>query len=119
MVFAQFLCIIEHKRGKKALDDPEAIQNSLLRSLQTFNDGFLRHYLHSVFVAGTKLRFYQLSRAGIQYFKDDLDIKNDPETFLKFVAWLSYASPEMLGQGKPLDVINKVRIQCEWNEPSR
>src|SRR2546429_2549800 len=119
MVFAQFLCIIEHKRGKKALDDLEAIQNSLLRSLQTFNDGFLRYYLHSVFVAGTKLRFYQLSRAGIQYFKDDLDIKNDPETFLKFVAWLSYASPEMLGQGKPLDVINKVRIQCEWNEPSR
>jgi len=101
------------------LGDLEAIQNSLLRSLQTFNDGFLRHYLHSVFVAGTKLRFYQLSRAGIQYFKDDLDIKNDPETFLEFVAWLSYASPEMLGQGKPLDVINKVRIQCEWSEPSR
>jgi len=66
-----------------------------------------------------ELHLYHLSRVGIQYPKDDLDIKNDPETFLKFVAWLSYSSPEMLGQGKPLDVINEVRIQCEWNKPSR
>src|SRR6266480_5450790 len=72
MAFAQFLCLIEHKRGKKALDDPEAIQNSLLRSLQTFNDGFLRHYLYSVFVAGTKLRLFRLHRGGIVYYDADV-----------------------------------------------
>src|SRR5436190_20748065 len=48
-----------------------------------------------------------------------MDIKDEPETFLKFIAWLSFASPDKLGQGKPLDDINRVRIQCEWNEPSR
>jgi len=48
-----------------------------------------------------------------------VDIKDDPKTFLKFIAWLSFASPEELGQEKPLDVINEVRIQCEWNEHSR
>ena len=95
MAFAQFLCLIEHKRGIKALNNRDEIQNSFVRSLQTFNDDFLRQYLYSVFVAGTKLRLYHLSRAGIQYPKDDLDIKDDPETFLKFVAWLLYASPEM------------------------
>ena len=119
MAFAQFLCLIEHKRGIKALNNRDEIQNSLIRSLQTFNDDFLRQYLYSVFVAGTKLRLYHLSRAGIQYPKDDLDIKDNPEMFLKFVAWLLYASPEMLGQGNPLDKIGEVPIQCEWNKPSR
>ena len=42
MAFAQFQCIIEHKRGGNQLDVPNAIQDSLIRSLQTFNDGFLR-----------------------------------------------------------------------------
>ena len=119
MAFAQFLCLIEHKRGIKALNNRDEIQNSFVRSLQTFNDDFLRQYLYSVFVAGTKLRLYHLSQAGIQYSKDDLDIKDNPETFLKFVAWLLYASPEMLGQGNPLDKIGEVPIQCEWNKPSR
>ena len=70
-------------------------------------------------MAGTKLRLFQLNRAGVEYFKDDVDIKDDPVTFLKFIAWLSFASPEKLGQGKPLDDIIGVRIQCEWDKPSR
>ena len=70
-------------------------------------------------MAGTKLRIFQLNRTGIELFEGHVDIKDDPETFLKFIASLSFASPEKLGQGKPLDDINGVRIQCEWNKPSR
>jgi hypothetical protein len=75
--------------------------------------------LYSVFVAGTKLRLFQLHRGGIEYFSRDVDILDRPETFLKFVAWLSFASPEQLGYGKPFDSISGVRIQCEWDNPSR
>ena len=118
-VYGEFRCVMEHKRGIKVMQNSTAIQESLVRSLQTFNDNFLRHYLYSVFVAGTKLRLFRLHRGGIVYYDADVDIENNPETFMKFVAWLSFASPEQLGYGKDFDSIGGVRFQCEWNNPSR
>ena len=50
----------------------------------------------------TKLRLYQLNQAGIECFEGDVDIKDNSETFLKFIAWLSFTLPEKLGQGKLL-----------------
>jgi hypothetical protein len=94
------------------------IQDSLIRSIQIFNDGFFRQNLYSVFIAGTSLRLFQLDRGGIVYFANDLNIKKLPETFLKFVAWLSFASPEQLGYSSPPESIGGVLIQCEWNKPS-
>jgi len=41
MAFAQFLCLIEHKQGIKALNNRDEIQNSFVQSLQTFNNNFL------------------------------------------------------------------------------
>src|SRR2546421_2702660 len=118
-VYGEFRCVMEHKRGIKVMQNSTAIQESLVRSLQTFNDNFLRHYLYSVFVAGTKLRLFRLHRGGIVYYDADVDIENNPETFMKFVAWLSFASSEQLGYGKDFDSIGGVRFQCEWNNPSR
>jgi hypothetical protein len=53
------------------------------------------------------------------YFVKDVDIQDRPDIFLKFVAWLSFASPEQLGYGGPLDSIDGVRLQCQWDNPSR
>jgi hypothetical protein len=118
-VCGQFHCVMEHKRGERALYDDMAIQDSLIRSLQTFNDNFFRQCLYSVFVAGTKLRLFQLHRGGIVYFAKDVDIQDHPDIFLKFVAWLSFASLKQLGYGKRLDSINGWRVWCEWDHPSR
>jgi hypothetical protein len=118
-VCGQFHCVMEHKRGKRALYNNMAIQDSLIRSLQTFNDNFFRQCLYSVFVAGTKLRLFQLHRGGIVYFAEDVDIQDRPDIFLKFVAWLSFASLKQLGYGERLDSIDGVRVRCEWDNPSR
>ncbi len=118
-VCGQFHCVMEHKRGERALQDNMAIQDSLIRCLQTFNDDFFRQYLYSVFVAGTKLRLFQLHRGGILYFENDVDIQDRPDIFLKFVTWLSFASLKQLGYGERLDSIDGMRVRCEWDKPSR
>jgi hypothetical protein len=118
-LYGQFHCVMEHKRGKGALHNNVAIQDSLIRSLQTFNDNFFRLCLYSVFIAGTKLRLFQLHRGGIVYFAEDVDIQDHPDIFLKFVAWLSFASPKQLGYGERLDSIDGMRVRCEWDKPSR
>src|SRR5271170_2969650 len=114
--FGQFLCVIEHKRGEKAMSNTNAQIQSLVRSTQTFNDNPFRQYLYSVFVAGTKLRLFQLNRGGVMLFDNDLDMTKNPESFLKFVAWLSFASPQQLGHGKRQDIINGVEFQCDWKK---
>lgn len=118
-VCGKFHCVMEHKRGKRALYNNVAIQESLVRSLQTFNDNLLRQYLYSVFMAGTILRLFQLHRGGVVYFDNDVDIRDRPDIFLKFVAWLSFASLKQLGYGEPMDSINGVPVRCRWNHPSR
>jgi len=114
--FGQFLCVIEHKRGEKAMSNTNAQIQSLVRSTQTFNDNPFRQYLYSVFVAGTKLRLFQLNRGGVMLFDNDLDMRKNPESFLKLVAWLSFASPQQLGHGKRQDIINGVEFQCDWKK---
>jgi hypothetical protein len=116
LFFGQFLCVIEHKRGEKAMSSSNAKIQSLVRSTQTFNDNPFRHYLYSVFVAGTKLRLFQLNRGGIVRFDNDLDVSKNPESFVKFVAWLSFASAQQLGHGKHLDIINGVEFKCDWKK---
>lgn len=116
LFFGQFLCVIEHKRGEKAMSNSNAKIQSLVRSTQTFNDNPFRQYLYSVFVAGTKLRLFQLNRGGIVRFDNDLDVSKNPESFLKFVAWLSFASPQQLGHGKRQDIINGVEFKCDWKK---
>jgi len=53
------------------------------------------------------------------YFAEDVDIQDHPNIFLKFVTWLSFASPKQLGYGERLDSINGIRVRCEWDKPSR
>src|SRR5271156_6293324 len=113
------LCVMEHQQSNKLLTNGQAIPDSLNRSIRIFNDGFLRQYLYSVFIAGTSLRLFQLDRGGIVYFAADLNIEEHPEVFLKFVAWLSVSSPDQLGYGSPPDKIGKVPIECTWNDPSK
>ena len=50
------------------------------------------------------------------YFDKDLDISTNPETFLKFVAWLSFASPQQLGHGERLNNVDGVAFECNWEE---
>jgi serine/threonine protein kinase len=114
--FGRFLCVMEHKRGEKEMSNSAAKIESLVRSTQTFNDNPYRHYLYSVFVAGTKLRLFQLNRGGVVYFGNDLDIGKNLETFLKFVAWLSFASPQQFGRGKHIDSIGGVEFKCFWEK---
>ena len=114
--FGKFLCVIEHKRGEGEMSNSTAKIESLVRSTQTFNDNPYRHYLYSVFVAGTKLRLFQLNRGGVVYFDKDLDIVENPETFLKFVAWLSFASPQQFGRGEHIDSIDGVEFKCFWEK---
>ena len=40
----------------------------------------------------------------------------NPESFLKFFAWLSFASPQQLGHGERLDIINGVEFKCNWKK---
>lgn len=114
--FGRFLCVIEHKRGEKEMSNSTAKIESLVRSTQAFNDNPYRHYLYSVFVAGTKLCLFQLNRGGVVCFDNDLDIRESPETFLKFVAWLSFASPQQFGCGKHIDSIDGVEFKCFWDK---
>jgi hypothetical protein len=114
----QFLCAMEHKRSRNFSGKGQAIQDSLIKSVQIFNDNFFRQYLYSVFIAGTQLRLFQLDRGGIVYFAGDLNIQEHPEAFLKFVAWLSFSPPEQLGYGSPPGDIGGVPINCEWDKPS-
>lgn len=116
-LYGQFLCVMEHKQSDR-LRDGRAIQDSLIKSVQIFNDNFFRQYLYSVFIAGTSLRLFQLDRGGIAYFANGLNIEKHPEAFLKFVAWLSFSPPEQLGYEAPPDNIGGVPIECEWDKPS-
>jgi hypothetical protein len=84
-VFRRFYYVIEHKRGERILYDNIAIQDSLIRGLQTFNGNLFRQYVYSVFVAGIKLRLFQLHRGGVAYFDNNVDTQKCPKLFLKFV----------------------------------
>jgi hypothetical protein len=116
-LYDQFLCVMEHKRSYRYLRDGQAIQDSLIKSVQTFNDNFFRQYLYSAFIAGTWPRLFQLDRGSIVYFANDLNIEEHPETFLKFVTWLSFSPPEQLGHESPPDKIGGVPIKYEWDKP--
>src|SRR2546421_11209183 len=41
LVYGEFQCVMKHNRGIKVMQNSTVIQESLVRSLQTFNDNFL------------------------------------------------------------------------------
>ena len=51
------------------------------------------------------------------YFAKDMDIQDNPDIFLKFIAWLLFALLKQLGYGGSLDSIDRWQVWCKWDKP--
>ena len=98
---------------KKSADKTFAqseIQLSLLRCNQLFRDDPFRHFIYSIYVAGTTLRLYQLNRGQVLCYKSGLDVEQNTLGFLRFVNWLMLASDDAQGLAKGPSAVGRRAI---------
>jgi hypothetical protein len=70
---------------------------SLLRCNQVFRDDPFRLFIYSIYVAGNKLRLYQLNRGTVLCYESGLNIEKNIRYFLYFVNWLMLAEDKVQG----------------------
>ncbi|KIX03382.1 uncharacterized protein Z518_06934 [Rhinocladiella mackenziei CBS 650.93] len=95
---------------KKSADQTYAqseIQLSLLRCNQAFGNDPFRHFIYSIYVAGTTLRLYQLNRGQVLCYESELDIAQNTLGFLRFVNWLMLARNDAQGLAKRPSAIGR------------
>ncbi|KIX04887.1 uncharacterized protein Z518_05758 [Rhinocladiella mackenziei CBS 650.93] len=98
---------------KKSADQTFAqseIQLSLLGCNQVFRDDPFRHFIYSIYVAGTTLRLYQLNRGQVLCYESGLNIEQNTLSFLRFVNWLMLASDDAQGLAEEPSVIGRRAI---------
>jgi hypothetical protein len=81
--FAETLVAWELKRSKQAETAQAEVALSLMRSNQVLRDDPFRAFIFSVFVAGDRLKLYQLNRGAVLCYESGLSITQEPKQFLK------------------------------------
>ncbi|KAI9651410.1 MAG: hypothetical protein M1829_003121 [Trizodia sp. TS-e1964] len=96
----QYITIWEHKKASAMISSQQQINLSLLRAVQVMTDDPHRLFVYSIYVAGEKLKLYQINRGSIYFYANILDIVSNTTNFLEFISWTLFASDQETGINK-------------------